>query len=144
MGRRLVFTRSREAEEAARILVEALGLSYIDVDRVFVTVSRGSSTRAFARIWGLPSPFVRLGVCKPMYVVELVAENLRGAGCDVLVETLIHELLHIPRSFSGGLRSHGEWSRPSNVRRLARSLPREVRLRVCALLRRALEGGEEE
>lgn len=136
---RIRYQRSPEAEEAVRRLVDALNLSHIRVDRVYVAVSRGSRTSALARIWGIPAPFTRLGVCEPAYVIELVHENLRGADCEELVAVVVHELLHIPRGFSGGLRAHGEWSRWGNIMRLVRGLPEDVRRDTCRLLRRALE-----
>jgi len=137
---RLVFVRSPELEEALRTLVRLLGLSYVDTSRVYGVVSKGSRSTAYARIWGLPSPFVRLGLCEPMYVVELVYENVAGLTCSRLLEVLVHELLHIPRSFSGGLRSHGEWSRKSKIRELVQGLPPVERRRLCSLVRDALRG----
>ncbi len=136
----MVFVRSPELEEALRTLVRLLGLNYVDASRVYGAVSRGSRSTAYARIWGLPSPFVRLGLCEPMYVVELVYENTVGLTCNKLLEVLVHELLHIPRSFSGGLRSHGEWSRTSKIRELVRGLPPVERRRLCGLVRDALRG----
>ena len=137
---RLVFIRSPELEEALRTLVRLLGLSYVDASRIYGAVSKGSRSTAYARIWGLPSPFVRLGLCEPMYVVELVYENVAGLTCNKLLEVLVHELLHIPRSFSGGLRSHGEWSKGSKIRELVRGLPPAERRRLCSLAKDALRG----
>ena len=139
---RLVFVRSRSLEEALRLLARELGLTHIDGDRVYGAVSRGSRSTAYARIWGLPSPFVRLGLCRPSYVVELVYENARGLGCEELLAVLVHELLHIPRSFSGGLRSHGEWSKWSRIRSLVKALPAEARVEACRLAREALREAE--
>ena len=139
---RLVFTRSRSLEEALQILIRELGLGYIDGARVYGAVSRGSRSTAYARIWGLPSPFVRLGICRASYVIELVYENARSLGCEELLAVLVHELLHIPRSFSGGLRGHGEWSRWSRIRSLVRALPVEAREKACRLARDALREAE--
>ncbi len=131
--------RSPGLEAVLRRLVELLGLSYIRADRVYAAVSFGSSSRSYARIWGLPSPFVRLGVCDPAYVVEVLYEASRGLGCEELLGVLVHELLHIPRSFSGGLRSHGEWSRWSRIRGLVSRIPRGVREELCREAWRALD-----
>lgn len=136
---RIRLVRDSRLEEALRLLVDALGLDYVDKSRLYAAWSRGARTRAYARIWGVPSPFTRLGLCSPMYVVELVSENFAHLGCRDRVAVLVHELLHIPRSFSGGLRSHGEWSRWSRLRRLADSLPGGVVERVCRLLESSLE-----
>ena len=137
---RVKYKRDRRLEEAIRMLVEAMGLDYIDTSRVYAAWSTGSRTRAYARIWGLPSPFTRLGLCEPMYVIELVSENFAGLSCREMVHVLVHEILHIPRSFSGGLRSHGEWSHWRSIRSIVARLPRGVVEEVCRLLRESAAG----
>ncbi|HID41125.1 MAG TPA: metallopeptidase [Pyrodictium sp.] len=136
---RVKYRRDQRLEEAIHLLIEALGLDYIDEGRVYAAWSTGSTTRAYARIWGLPSPFARLGLCRPMYVIELVSENFQELSCREQISVLVHELLHIPRSFSGGLRSHGEWSRWHNIRGLLARIPRDVAERVCRLLEESAE-----
>jgi predicted metallopeptidase len=136
---RINFSRSQDLEVVVRRLIELLGLDYIDPDRVFVAVSKGSKSRAYARIWGIPSPFARLGICEPAYVIEVVSENARELDCIGLLKILVHELLHIPKSFSGGLRGHGHWNSSKNVRALLSRLPRHEVEDLCTVARRALE-----
>ncbi|ABM80979.1 putative metallopeptidase [Hyperthermus butylicus] len=139
----LQFHRDRRLEQLVRRLIEALGLDYIDPERVYIVFSRGSRSLAHARIWGLPSPFVKLGLCEPMYVIEIVSENiLRLRSCEDIVGVLVHELLHIPRTFSGGLRSHGDWARRSNIRRLVARLPRQLVEELCSIVVRGASRGE--
>ena len=135
---RIKFVRDERLEEALRVLVSKLGLGHIDTKRVFAAWSRGSRTTALARIWGLPSPFVKLGICQPMYIIELVSEKFEHLDCDEIVETIVHELLHIPRSFSGGLRPHGEWSKRKNLKMLMKQISPSTRIRVCNLVRASL------
>ncbi len=140
MAGRLRFHLSKELTAAIPKLVRALGLSYIDPSRVYVAFSVGSRSTAYARIWGVPRPFVELGVCKPAYVIELVSENLaRVSDCEEILCILVHELLHIPRTFSGGLRSHGEWARRSNIRRFVSRIPADLAGEICRLVRDGVE-----
>lgn len=140
---RVKYIRSCRIENVLRKIVDSLDLWYVKPGRVYAAVSFGSRTSAYARIWGLPGPFVRLGICEAMYVVELVYENVQGLGCERLLGVLIHELLHIPRSFSGGLRSHGEWSRWSSIRRLVEKIPGGEREALCREAMRGLEEARE-
>jgi len=136
---RIRYVRSTQLEAVVRDIVESAGLGHVRVDRVFCAVSFGAKTRAYARIWGLPGPFVRLGICEPGYVIEVVYENIKDLSCNRLLAVLVHELLHIPRSFSGGLRGHGEWSRQPNIESIVARIPPSQRRRLCAEARRALE-----
>lgn len=136
---RIRYIRSQRLEAVVARMAELLGLSHVRADRVFCSVSFNARTRAYARIWGTPGPFVKLGVCEPAYVIELVYENLEGAGCDRLLAVLLHELLHIPRGFTGGLRRHGEWSRWSSLNAVLKRLPPVERRRLCGEVREALE-----
>ncbi len=136
---RINFSRSQDLEVVVKRLIELLGLDYIDPNRVFVTVSKGSRSSAYARIWGTPSPFTRLGICEPAYVIEIISENARELDCMGLLRTLVHELLHIPKSFSGGLRGHGHWNSSRSVRALLSRLPQPAIEDMCVAVRKALE-----
>lgn len=104
---RVRYEPAPDVEELARDIVEALGLDWIDLGRVAFLRSRGSRSSAYARIWGLPRPFQEGFGLGPLYVVEVLAERYDGLPLPEKVRVVIHELLHIPRSFSGGLRPHG-------------------------------------
>ncbi len=104
------FERDTSLESLVARIVEVLGLEYIDPSRVRVVRSRGARTRAYARIYGLPRPFTEAYDFKPCYVVEVVSENFDPLPFKEKVRILIHELLHIPKTFSGALRPH-RWNR---------------------------------
>ncbi len=66
----------------------------------------GSSARAFARIWSLPRPWQLALKVAPQYVIEVIAGHFDRLSASDQDRTLIHELMHIPKTFSGALVSH--------------------------------------
>ncbi len=108
--------------KAIRMIVSEAGLSHIDPDRIYCIRSRGSRSRAIARIYGLPKPWIIALGANPGYVIEVISERFdRLSGIDK-VKVLIHELLHIPKTFSGGLRPHGRHVNEREVSRILRAL----------------------
>jgi len=87
-------------------LVDSLDFSHIDPDRVHCRRSEGSTADIYARIWELPSMWQKALDIPPQYVLEVVAEHFDPLDEDEKLKTLIHELLHIPKTFSGALRGH--------------------------------------
>lgn len=79
--------------------------AHVDVRRVVCYRSRGSTARIYARIWSLPGIWqAALGV-EPHYVIEVV-ERYDRESREEQEKTLIHELMHIPKTFSGALVPH--------------------------------------
>jgi predicted metallopeptidase len=87
-------------------LVKKLRLEYVDSQRLFCFRSFGSKSRARARIWSLPTVWQQALNEKPGYVIEVLSEKFDNLSYDEQTKILIHELLHIPKTFSGALRPH--------------------------------------
>jgi len=87
-------------------LVEQGLFPHVRVDKIKCLASWGASTRAIARIHGLSSAWIATGL-EPGYVIEVIGERYYKLDITDRVKTVIHELLHIPYTFSGGLRPHG-------------------------------------
>ena len=102
------YVRALDQEEVLRDIVLTLGLNYIDLGRVRVVYSFGANTGAIARIWAIPRVVMEAFNLKPLYVIELVSEKFSKLNNEEKVKVIIHEILHIPLKFSGGLRSHGD------------------------------------
>lgn len=93
--------------EKARELAEKTGMKHINPERIAVIESRGSKTRrVIARIHSLGKA-MQLGMNEEaFYVIELISERFNKLSEREKTETIVHELLHVPHSFTGGFRHH--------------------------------------
>ncbi len=90
-------------EDIVRHLPE--DFKHVDTRRVVCYRSKGSTARIYARIWSLPGIWqAALGV-EAHYVIEVV-ERFDKESVAEQEKTLIHELMHIPKTFSGNLVPH--------------------------------------
>lgn len=106
-------------------LINKLSLNHISSKRVFCFRSSGSKSRAKARIWSLPRIWQKALKAKPGYCLEVISEKYDKLSDGEQKQILIHELLHIPKTFSGSLLPHRDKRGEridSKARRLARKL----------------------
>ncbi len=87
-------------------IVTTLQLEHIRLDRVFFYRTEGSKARAYARTWMMPKIFQDALEIEPAYVIEVISKYYDPLPADEQKEVLIHELLHIPKNFSGALVPH--------------------------------------
>jgi len=87
-------------------IVSLLNLDYIHPERIAVFRSFGSRSAARARIWGLPTIWQKALRTSPHYCIEVISERFDQLDRDDKDRVLIHELLHIPKNFSGSLLPH--------------------------------------
>ncbi|MBI2442428.1 MAG: metallopeptidase [Candidatus Levybacteria bacterium] len=87
-------------------ICKVLGLSHIDMERIFCYRTDGSKARAYARTWAFPKIFQRALNVQAAYVIEVISRYYDKLDTDSKKKVLIHELLHIPKNFSGALLPH--------------------------------------
>ena len=96
-----------ELQSVASDVIRKLNLSHINKEKLLCVRSRGSkSRRTIARIHGLPKIMQIAMNTKAYYVIEIISENFDSLSQDDKIKTIIHELMHIPKSFGGGFRNH--------------------------------------
>ncbi|VVB79637.1 Uncharacterised protein [uncultured archaeon] len=94
----------KEAEEIVRVL----NWNYIDLSNVGFLRSKGSSSRGtIARCHALGKAMqLAMGRTTGFYLVEVISEKFDKLPRDEQTKTIIHELMHIPKTFGGGFIHH--------------------------------------
>lgn len=111
------FIVSEEIKSDLSGIIDGLGFSHINAQNVVCFKSYGSKSRAIARIWSLPKIWQIALKKSPHYCLEVISERFDRLSKSEQEKVLIHELLHIPKNFSGSLLSHNH-----NGRRINRSV----------------------
>ncbi len=110
-----------ELSEDLQKLVNGIALllfPYVKLDSVVVIKSFGSKTRGtIARCHALGKA-MQLGMGRKcgFYVIEIISRRFDKLSEEDKIKTLIHELMHIPKSFGGGFKHH-DWVCEKNVER---------------------------
>ncbi|MCL5970677.1 MAG: metallopeptidase [Patescibacteria group bacterium] len=87
-------------------IVKTLDLFHVHTSRIFCYRTHGSTSRSYARIWSFPKIFQRALNLQAAYVIEVLSKHFDKLNNDEKKKVLIHELLHIPKNFSGALLPH--------------------------------------
>ena len=87
-------------------IVNLLQMNHVDTERVECLRSFGSSTRnTLARCHTIGKVIQKAMRTKAFYAVEFL-EKFDKLSRDEQDKVIIHELLHIPKTFGGGFRQH--------------------------------------
>lgn len=95
-----------EIKEQIKELVKKLKFNHIKISNIHCIRSFDTKTRAYARIWGMSKLFKEVAGLEPHYIIEVNAKKFDKLPKREKIKTLIHELMHIPKTFSGALLPH--------------------------------------
>ncbi|MBP6994400.1 metallopeptidase [Candidatus Woesebacteria bacterium] len=95
-----------EIKERIDVLVEQIEFKHVQRDRIYCIRSLDAKTRAIARIWGFSKIFHEVAGLPVTYIIEVNRKRFDKLDYREQTKVLIHELMHIPSTFSGALRSH--------------------------------------
>ncbi|MBU4380714.1 metallopeptidase [Candidatus Parcubacteria bacterium] len=87
-------------------IITKANFTNIKPEMVQVIVSGGTKTRAVARIYSFPRIHQVAFNLAPRYVIEIISEKFFKYSVEGQDKVLIHELMHIPKTFSGALVPH--------------------------------------
>lgn len=101
------YAEAPDVKKLADEISEALEFFHVVPQFVFCVRSVGSeSQRIIARIHGLGRIWQETLNMPSSYVIEVISERYDKL-CEAEKEkTIVHELLHIPKGFTGGFRPH--------------------------------------
>lgn len=95
-----------DVSKRIRLIIKKLDLNWLYGSRIYGFRSKNTKTRAYARIWGLSKIFQLALDIEPAYVIEVVSEKFDRLPEIEKDKILLHELVHIPKTFSGSLVPH--------------------------------------
>jgi len=95
-----------EIKNRLKYILTKLDFPHLDSGRIICFKSVGSKSRAYARIWSLPTIWQKALKIKAHYCIEVLSERFDKLDIEQQTKVLIHELLHIPKTFSGALLPH--------------------------------------
>jgi predicted metallopeptidase len=96
-----------DVKELVDNIAESLGFFHVVPQFVYCMRSKGfQSRRILARIHGLGRIWQEALRRPPSYVIEVISERYDKLSQADKEKTIIHELLHIPKGFTGGFRPH--------------------------------------
>ncbi|MEJ2778652.1 putative metallopeptidase [Stygiolobus sp. RP850M] len=105
MGKRIQYEFAKDVELLAT-RVNEVGKLGLDLSKVVLIRSWNSKSNAIARVLMLPSQWRFVLNSNILYVVEVIAERYEMLSCQQKVGVILHELTHLPKNMSGGLRGH--------------------------------------
>ncbi len=88
-------------------LAKRIGMKHVKFSGVYAVRSRGSASRGtIARCHALGKIWQKCLGVKAVYIIEILEEKFGKMSREKQDKTLIHELMHIPKSFGGGFKHH--------------------------------------
>lgn len=93
-----------------------VGFNHLNINKIICFRSFGSKSNAQARIWSFPRIWQLALKVDPHYSIEIITEKFDKLDKEAQDKVLIHELLHIPKNFSGALLHHHNRSYRINSR----------------------------
>jgi predicted metallopeptidase len=101
------YSEAPDVKRLADEIADSLDFFHVVPQFVFCVRSRGSeSRRTIARIHGFGRIWQETLNLPASYVIEVISERYDRLTEEDKEKTVIHELLHIPRGFTGGFRPH--------------------------------------
>ncbi len=100
------YHEASDLQERMSQIVSTLGLDHIDLTRVKCFRSHGSSTkRTIARCHTIGKLMQKAMNMPAHYAIEFL-ERFERLSQEEQDKVIIHELMHIPKTFGGGFRQH--------------------------------------
>jgi predicted metallopeptidase len=101
------YVEADDVKKLANEIADSLDFFHVTPQFVYCIRSTGSkSARTIARIHGLGRVWQDVLNLPASYVIEVISERYDRLPEEEKEKTIIHELLHIPKGFSGGFRPH--------------------------------------
>lgn len=116
---------AHDIKQSLKEILSVIDMPHIKLERIYCYRTEGSKARAYARTWSFPKIFQKALRIEPAYVIEVLEKHFDKLDDEKKKKVLIHELLHIPKNFSGALLPHHTAHR--NLNKTANELYKEYK-----------------
>lgn len=99
-------TEAQDIQRMMRVILKRIPFDHVKPSQITCMRSTGATSRAYARIWSFPKIWQKALSHPPHYIIEVLAHHFDKLSEDDKIRTIIHELMHIPKNFSGALVPH--------------------------------------
>ena len=113
---KMEFEPAPDVMEIVHEVVGSLPMPHIKLQNIHTVRSNYSKARAYARVWGTARIFHEAAGIPPTYVIEVLSHYYDKLPETEKIKVIIHELMHIPKTFSGALLSHKGPHHAINIR----------------------------
>lgn len=114
-----------DVKQLVDTIVTKLKFTHINPKQIYCFRSRGSkSKRTIARVHSLEKLWQLALNTHPRYLIEVIAERFDKLSQTDREKVLIHELLHVPKGFSGGFRPHKGYINKKTINKLHETFKR--------------------
>jgi len=105
---KIKYEKADDIKEKAHKIVSALEWDYIDLENVAFIRSFGSKSKGtIARCHALGKAMqLGMGRKKGFYLIEVISKRFDRLDEEEKIKVIIHELMHIPKTFGGGFKHH--------------------------------------
>ena len=100
------FESAPDIQERVVEIIRKLELKHVRPENIICMRSYNSKAKAYARIWSLPRIWQKALGVEAHYILEVLSHYFDKRSKDDQDRTLIHELMHVPKTFSGALVPH--------------------------------------
>ncbi len=95
-----------DIDQLVKQILPHVPFPYINHKRIVCMRSFHATSRARARIWSFPKIWQMALDTPAHYVIEVLSHHFDHLSPDDKIRVIIHELMHIPKNFSGALVPH--------------------------------------
>ena len=99
-------SQAPDVQKLMRVVLKRTPFDHVHASKITCMRSTGASSRAYARIWSFPKIWQKALSHPPHYIIEVLSHHFDKLSDDDKTRTIIHELMHIPKNFSGALVPH--------------------------------------
>jgi predicted metallopeptidase len=98
---------AKDLHQIVEELIRTLRMQHVASERVICFRSHGSKSRnVIARCYPLSKIWQQALDLPAYYIIEVISERFDPLSQEERIKVMIHELMHIPLCFGGGLRPH--------------------------------------